>query len=46
MDLIATKKFILFFVPDLPKRATATVVVAKGEEQYHPPLRTRREVNT
>ena len=44
--MIATKKFLFFFVPGLPKRAMATVVVAKGEEKYHPPLRTRREVNT
>ena len=38
------KNFFKNLSPNLEVGASATVVVAKGEEKYHPPLRTRREV--
>lgn len=41
-----SKKYFIFFLHDLEVWASATVVVAKGEDKYHPPLRTRREVRT
>ena len=43
---IARKNFFKNHLPLLEVQPPLTVVVAKGEEKYHPPLRTRREVNT
>ena len=41
---ITLKNFFENLSPNLEVGASATVVVAKGEDKYHPPLRTRREV--
>ena len=43
---IARKNFFKNHLPLLEVQPPLTVVVAKGEEMYQPPLRTRREVNT
>ena len=41
---ITRKNFFKILSPNLEVGASTTVVVAKGEDKYHPPLRMRREV--